>query len=57
MLAVAFAVADLLDADAGRPSLLILGAMIGAGLLWYWLVLRNRGWAPRVESRRAELAS
>jgi len=52
MLAVVFGVADLLDADAGRPSLLILGAIIGAGLLWYWFVLRlrNGGWAPRVES-------
>jgi len=52
MLAVVFGVADLLDADAGRPSLLILGAIIGAGLLWYCFVLRlrNGGWAPRVES-------
>jgi amino acid transporter len=52
MLAVVFGVADLLDADAGRPSLLILGAIIGAGLLWYCFVLRlrNSGWAPRVES-------
>jgi amino acid transporter len=51
-LAVVFAVADLLDADAGRPSLLILGAMIAAGLLWHHFVLRRRagGWAPRVES-------
>ena len=52
MLAVVFGVADLLDADAGRPSLLILGAIIGAGLLWYCFVLRLRagGWTPRVES-------
>jgi amino acid transporter len=50
VLAVVFAVADLLDADAGRPSLLILGAMIAAGLLWHHFVLRRRGWAPRVES-------
>lgn len=52
ILAVAFGVADLLDADAGRPSILILGAMIGGGLLWYWFMLRPRkgGWAPRVES-------
>jgi hypothetical protein len=47
---VVFAVADLLDADAGRPSLLILGGMIAAGLLWHHFVLRRRGWAPRVES-------
>jgi len=52
MLALVFGVADLLDADAGRPSLLILGAIIGAGLLWYCFVLRRRagGWTPRVES-------
>jgi amino acid transporter len=52
MLAVAFGVADLLDADAGRPSLLLLGAMIAAGLLWHHFVLRRRegGWAPQVES-------
>src|ERR1700683_2102635 len=38
-----------LDAEAGRPSLLILGAMIAAGLLWHHFILRRRGWAPRVE--------
>jgi amino acid transporter len=42
ILAVAFGVADLLDADAGRPSLLVLGAMIIAGLLWHHFVLRRR---------------
>jgi amino acid transporter len=53
MLAVTFGVADLLDKEAGRPSILILGAMIGLGLLWYCLVLRRRdgGWAPRIEAR------
>ncbi len=57
-LAVTFGVADLLDADAGRPSILILGAMIGAGVLWYYCVLRRRsgGWAPRVESQIAPVA-
>lgn len=52
ILAVAFGIADLLDADAGRPSLLLLGAMIAAGLLWHHFVLRRRagGWAPRIES-------
>jgi amino acid transporter len=52
VLAVVFGIADLLDADAGRPSLLLLGAMIAAGLLWHHLVLRRRpgGWAPKVES-------
>jgi amino acid transporter len=49
-LAVAFAVADLLDADAGRPSLLILGAIVALGLAWHHFVLRRRagGWAPRL---------
>lgn len=52
ILAVAFGIADLLDADAGRPSLLLLGSLIATGLLWHHLVLRRRagGWAPRVES-------
>jgi len=52
ILAVGFGIADLLDADAGRPGLLLLGAFIGAGLLWHHFVLRRRdgGWAPRVES-------
>jgi amino acid transporter len=51
VLALAFGIADLLDAEAGRPSLLVLGAMIGAGLLWYHYVLRRRagGWTPRVD--------
>jgi amino acid transporter len=49
VLALAFAAADLLDADAGRPSLLILGAIIAASLLWHHFVLRRRagGWTPR----------
>jgi len=52
ILALAFGVADLLDADAGRPSLLLLGAMIGVALLWHHFVLSPRpgGWAPRIES-------
>jgi amino acid transporter len=50
ILAVGFGVADLLDTEAGRPSLLVLGALIIAGLLWHHFVLRKRpgGWAPRV---------
>ncbi len=50
ILAVGFSVADVLDRDAGRPSLLVLGALIIAGLLWHHFVLRKRpnGWAPRV---------
>ena len=49
-LAVAFAVADLLDADAGRPSLLLLGILIVAGCLWYYFVLSKRpgGWTPKL---------
>lgn len=49
-LAAAFAVADLLDADAGRPSLLLLGALVVAGCLWYYFVLRKRagGWTPKL---------
>jgi amino acid transporter len=55
LVALAFGIADLLDADAGRPSILILGAMIGVGLLWYRFALHRRegGWAPRVEARTA----
>jgi amino acid transporter len=50
VIAVAFGIADLLDADAGRPGLLILGAMIVAGLLWHHFVLSRRpgGWTPQV---------
>ena len=55
LVALAFGMADLLDAEAGRPSILVLGAMIGVGLLWYRFALRRRdgGWAPRVEARTA----
>lgn len=50
-LALAFAAADWSDPEAGRPGLLILGALLLASLAWYRLVLRRRpgGWAPRVE--------
>jgi amino acid transporter len=48
-LAVAFAAADWRDPDAGRPSLLLLGALLVAALGWYLFVLRRRGWAPRLE--------
>lgn len=49
-LAVGFGIADLLDADEGRPSLLILGGVLLAALLWYHFVLKRRpgGWAPRL---------
>jgi hypothetical protein len=45
-----FGVADLLDKDAGRPSILILGAILGAALCWYHTVLKRRagGWAPKL---------
>jgi amino acid transporter len=51
ILAAGFAIADLLDADAGRPSLLLLGALVIAALAWHHFVLRKRpgGWAPRLE--------
>jgi amino acid transporter len=49
-LAAAFAVADLLDADVGRPSMLLLGSIILIALLWHHVVLKRRvgGWAPRL---------
>ena len=50
MLAIGFGIADVLDADAGRPSLLILGAIIAAALAWHHRVLQRRagGWTPRL---------
>lgn len=49
-LALVFGVADLLDKDAGRPSFLILGALLGAAVCWYHTVLKRRagGWAPKL---------
>ena len=51
-LAGTFAAADWADASIGRPSLLTLGAVLGAALLWYRFVLSRRpgGWAPRVNT-------
>jgi hypothetical protein len=48
--AAVFIVADLLDADAGRPSILILGAVMAAAAIWYHGVVKRRpgGWAPRL---------
>jgi amino acid transporter len=48
--AAAFVVADLADADAGRPSLAVLGVVVVAAVIWDWRVLRRRagGWAPRL---------
>jgi amino acid transporter len=50
VLAVSFCVADLFDRDAGRPSLIVLGVAITAGLLWHHFALQRRvtGWTPRV---------
>jgi amino acid transporter len=49
-LAGAFAAADLLDADVGRPSILMLGSIVLIALLWHHLVLKRRvgGWVPRL---------
>src|SRR5438094_570626 len=41
-MAAAFTVTDLMDADAGRPSLLLLGLVVLVALAWYVLVLRRR---------------
>ena len=50
-LALAFAAAQWSDPEAGRPSLLVLGALLVAALAWYRFVLERRpgGWAPRAE--------
>jgi amino acid transporter len=58
LVAVGFGIAALLDEDAGRPSILILGALVAGGLLWYRFVLRRRagGWAPRVDGRPVDAA-
>jgi hypothetical protein len=50
-IALAFGAAQWSDADAGRPSLLILGGLLVAALAGYRFVLNRRpgGWAPRVE--------
>ncbi len=47
-MAAVFTVADLFDADAGRPSLLLLGLVVVAALAWYHLGLRRRGWRPQL---------
>jgi hypothetical protein len=46
-MAVGFAVANLADATAGRPSLIILGLVMAVAITWYHLVLKKRGWQPR----------
>ena len=49
-LAAAFAAAAVADRSIGRPSLLLLGALLVAAVLWYHGVLRRRsgGWAPSI---------
>src|SRR5262249_12599054 len=37
---------NLADAGAGRPSLILLGLVLGAAIGWYHLVLKKRGWQP-----------
>jgi amino acid transporter len=49
-LALGFGVADLFDADAGRPSVLLLGIVVIIAVLWHHFVLKRRpgGWSPRL---------
>jgi APA family basic amino acid/polyamine antiporter len=49
-LAIGFGIADLFDADAGRPSVLVLGAVVIVAVLWHHFVLKQRpgGWRPRL---------
>ena len=35
--------ANLMDPDAGRPSLVVNGAVMALSAAWYWLYLRRRG--------------
>ncbi len=53
LMAGAFVAADLMDADAGRPSLIILGAAVLGAVLWYYRVLKRRpgGWTPSLGER------
>jgi amino acid transporter len=39
--AAAFVVADWIDPDAGRPTLLVLAALVIASLVYYWFRLRK----------------
>lgn len=49
-LASVFAAADVADRSVGRPSLLVLGAVLIAAVAWYHGILKRRpgGWAPRI---------
>jgi amino acid transporter len=55
-MAVAFTLADLLDPDAGRPSLIVLGVIFLAGVAWYRFGLQARpgGWTPSVARADAQ---
>ncbi len=57
-LAPTFAAADWADGSIGRPSLLALGALLAAALLWYRFVSSKRpgGWAARLEAERGALS-
>jgi amino acid transporter len=46
VLAAIFAVADLADPDAGRPSLILLGIIMVIAIVWSQTVLKRRGWTP-----------
>ena len=48
VLALVFAIADIADPDAGRPSLLIMGVIVIIAVLWSRFVLERRpgGWTP-----------
>ncbi len=46
LMAAAFAIANLADADAGRPSLILLGLIAAVAIAWYRKVLQPRGWTP-----------
>ncbi len=49
-MAVVFALADLTDPDAGLPSLIILGLVVIAAVIWSRFVLSRRpgGWSPHI---------
>jgi len=49
-MAAAATVANLADAEAGRPSLITMGMVVLAALVWHRLALSRRpgGWIPRI---------
>ena len=52
-MAAVFTVSDLLDKDAGRPSLILLGLVVLAAFIWSQLGLRRRGWTPKLGESEA----